>query len=262
MARISGGRAGSGGGVQSVERAFDVLEAMALNGGQLSLSELSATTGMPLPSIHRMVRTLVQLGYVRQEPSRRYALAAGLIRLGDGAAKQLGTWAQPVLAGLVEKIGESANMAILEGAHALYVAQVPSRHSMRMFTEVGRRVHLHCTGVGKALLAQLPDDEVAKILALSGMPALTDHTITDWAVLRSEMAATRVRGYATDEGEQEAGVSCVAVSVPGAPALTAISISAPSPRLTPDVVRRAAPALRAAAESLTDRFAVERTGAG
>ena len=80
---------------------------------------------MPAASIHRLIRTLVTLGYVRQEPSRRYGLAVGLIRLGDGAAKRLGTWARPVLAGLVEKIGETANLAILEGSHALYVAQAP-----------------------------------------------------------------------------------------------------------------------------------------
>jgi IclR family acetate operon transcriptional repressor len=254
-------RTGDGGGVQSVERAFDVLEAIATSGGELSLSEIAAATGMPAGSIHRLIRTLVSLGYVRQEPTRRYSLAAGLIRLGDSAAKRLGTWAQPVLATLVEQIGESANLAILEGSHALYVAQAPGRHSMRMFTEVGARVHLHSTGVGKALLAQLPDHEVKKILDLSGMPALTDHTITDPDVLSRELAATRARGYAQDEGEQETGVSCVAVPVPGAPVLTAISFSAPAPRLTPDVVRRAAPALQAAARTLTARFAAERAAA-
>jgi IclR family transcriptional regulator, acetate operon repressor len=250
-----------GSGVQSVERAFDVLEALAGSGGELSLSEIAAVTGMPGGSIHRLIRTLVRLGYVRQEPTRRYGLAVGLVRLGDSAAKRLGTWAQPVLAGLVEQIGESANLAILEGSHALYVAQAPGRHAMRMFTEVGARVHLHCTGVGKALLAQLPDHEVAKILDLSGMPALTDHTITDPRVLLRELAATRARGYALDEGEQEAGVSCVAVPVPEAPVLTAISFSAPAPRLTPDVVRRAVPALQDAARTLTERFTSDRTSA-
>ena len=129
---------------------------------------------------------------------------------------------------------------------------------MRMFTEVGARVHLHSTAVGKALLAQLTDDEASKILELSGMPALTDHTITDPKVLRHDLAVTRARGYAIDEGEQETGVSCVAVPVPGAPVLTAISFSAPAPRLTPDVIRRAAPALLKAAETLTDRLNAER----
>ena len=250
--------ADAGGGVQSVERAFEILEVIAKHGGELSLSEIAVGTQMPAASIHRLIRTLVTLGYVRQEPSRRYGLAVGLIRLGDGAAKRLGTWARPVLAGLVEKIGETANLAILEGSHALYVAQAPGRHSMRMFTEVGARVHLHSTAVGKALLAQLTDDEASKILELSGMPALTDHTITDSEVLQHDLAVTRARGYAIDEGEQETGVSCVAVPVPGAPVLTSISFSAPTPRLTPDVIRRAAPALLEAAETLTTRLVAER----
>lgn len=247
-----------GGGVQSVERAFEILEVIAKSGGELSLSEIAEGTHMPAASIHRLIRTLVTLGYVRQEPSRRYGLAVGLIRLGDGAAKRLGIWARPVLAGLVEKIGETANLAILEGSHALYVAQAPGRHSMRMFTEVGARVHLHSTGVGKALLAQLSDDEATKILELSGMPALTDHTITDPKLLRHELAVTRARGYAIDEGEQETGVSCVAVPVLGAPVFSAISFSAPAPRLTPDVIRRAAPALQEAAQLMTDRLIAER----
>ena len=245
------------GSVQSVQRAFEVLEIMARRGGELSLSELSAATGRPSPSVHRLVRTLVTLGYVRQEASRRYTLAPGLIRLGDSAARQFGTWANPVLNDLVEKVGESANMAILDGSHALYVAQVAGRHSMRMFTEVGRRVPLHSTGVGKALLSQLADDEVERLLKLSGMPRITDRTITRAQTLIQELAASRALGYATDQGEQEVGVSCVAVPVPGAPTMTAISFSAPAPRMTPDVVRKAAAALQVATRSLADRFARE-----
>jgi IclR family acetate operon transcriptional repressor len=104
----------------------------------------------------------------------------------------------------------------------------------------------------------LTDDEASKILELAGMPALTDHTITDPTVLQHDLAVTRARGYAIDEGEQEAGVSCVAVPVPGAPVFTAISFSAPAPRLTPDVIRRAAPALLEAAQLMTDRLTAER----
>jgi IclR family acetate operon transcriptional repressor len=257
MARPSGGSLNEG-GLQSVERAFEVLELLAESGRELSLSEITAATGRPAPSVHRLVRTLVALGYVRQEASRRYALAPGLIRLGDGAARQFGTWANPLLAELFDKVGESANMAILDGAHALYVAQVAGRHSMRMFTEVGRRVPLHSTGVGKALLAQLPDDEASRLLGFAGMPPITDQTITDPSVLMQELSGARVLGYTTDYGEQEVGVACVAVPVPTAPTLTAISFSAPAPRLTPDVVRKAAAALRAGASQLAERFAAER----
>lgn len=255
-------KAAGDGSVQSVERAFEVLEIMATRGGELSLSEIATATGRPTASVHRLVRTLVALGYLRQEASRRYALASGLIRLGDSAARQFGSWANPVLVDLVEKVGESANMAILDGSHAVYVAQVAGRHSMRMFTEVGRRVALHSTGVGKALLSQLPNDEIERLLKLGGMPKITDHTITDSVVLVQELAAGRALGYATDDGEQEVGVSCVAVPVPGAPALTAISFSAPAPRMTPDVARRAAGALRTAAATLAERFVAQRADAG
>jgi len=123
---------------------------------------------------------------------------------------------------------------------------------------VGRRVPLHATGVGKALLAQLPDEEIVRILDLAGMPTVTPHTITDPAVLLQDVRASRIRGYTIDDGEQEVGVSCVAVTVPNAPTPTAISISAPTPRMTPDVVREAATALREAAATMAARFDRER----
>jgi IclR family acetate operon transcriptional repressor len=90
------------------------------------------------------------------------------------------------------------------------------------------------------------------------MPTVTPHTITDAAVMLQDVRASRIRGYSTDDGEQEVGVSCVSVPVRNAPALTAISISAPTPRMTPDVVRQAAVALRDAAATLTARFDRER----
>ena len=190
---------------------------MADAGGSVALSQLATMSGLPLPTIHRLVRSLVNQGYVRQEQSRRYALGPGLIRLGEAANRMLGSWAVPYLSELVDRIGETSNMAMLEGDTVVYVAQVPSLHSMRMFTEVGRRVMPHCTGVGKALLSMLPDDEVRALVARTGMPARTERTVTDPEALVAEVAASRERGYAVDDQEQEAGVRCVAVPVSDAP---------------------------------------------
>ena len=156
------------GGVQSVERAFEVLEIMASAGGTITLSDLAERAELPQPTIHRLVRTLLVMGYVRQLPDRRYALGPKLIRLGESAAQQLGAWSRPHLTQLVERTGETANMAVLDSDMAVYVAQVPSPHTMRMFTEVGRRVYPHCTGVGKALLMQLPNDAVRSLLGPNG----------------------------------------------------------------------------------------------
>jgi IclR family acetate operon transcriptional repressor len=219
------------GGVQSLERAFDLLEVLADAGGVLGLSDLAARSGLPLPTIHRLVRTLVPLGYLRQDASRRYTLGPRLIRLGETAGRLLGSWARPYLAELMESTGETANLAVLESGEVVYVGQVPSRHSMRMFTEVGRRVQPHCTAVGKALLAQLPEDQAARVLGTGPLTAHTAHTVTEPAELLRQFAQIRDQGYAIDDQEQELGVRCIAVVVPGAPTATALSVSGPEARI-------------------------------
>jgi IclR family acetate operon transcriptional repressor len=126
---------------------------------------------------------------------------------------------------------------------------------MRMFTEVGRRVPAHCTGVGKALLATLPTSEVRALIARTGLPAATPHTITDPALLLRELDRIRARGYAVDDAEQELGVRCVAVAVPGAPSATALSVSGPAARVTWEAVEGFVPQLRTAAVALAGQLA-------
>lgn len=232
-------RANQGGGVQSIERAFELLELMADAGGEVALSDLAEASGLPLPTIHRIMRTLVASGYARQQPSRRYSLGPRLIRLGETASRALGSWARPYLAELTEATGETSNMAVLDGDQVVYVSQVPSQHSMRMFTEVGRRVDAHATAVGKAVMANLSDDAVAQMLNRTGMRPQTERTISTVAAMQDELTRVRNQGYAVDDGEQEVGVRCYAVAVPGAPAGAAISISGPEgrmARLSPDAI--------------------------
>ncbi|MEV6740893.1 IclR family transcriptional regulator [Streptomyces sp. NPDC051104] len=248
-------KSAASGGVQSLERAFDLLERMADAGGEVGLSELSASSGLPLPTIHRLMRTLVACGYVRQQANRRYALGPRLIRLGESASRLLGTWARPHLARLVEETGETANMALLDGDEIVYVAQVPSKHSMRMFTEVGRRVLPHSTGVGKALLASTPDDEVRALLARTGMPAATEKTVTTPDAFLAALEEVRRLGYAVDDNEQEIGVRCLAVSVPDSPTAAAISISGPAGRVTEAATERIVPVLQQVAAELSRTLA-------
>ena len=246
------------GGVQSLDRAFELLELMAAAGGEVALSQLAAASGLPVPTIHRIVRTLVASGYVLQLPSRRYALGPRLIGLGDSATRTVERWASPHLLTLAEETGETANLAMLDGDMVVYVAQVPSsRHTVRMFTEVGRRVFAHCTGVGKALLAQLSEAETRGIVARAGMPALTEHTITDVDRLLEQLSVIQRQGHAVDDGEQEAGVRCVAVAVPGSRA-TALSVSGPAGRVTHESVADLVPVLMAAADGIAGRVADSR----
>jgi IclR family transcriptional regulator, acetate operon repressor len=247
--------AGRTGSVQSIERAFGLLETMADHDGTMGLSQLAAESGLPLPTIHRLVRTLVDLGYLRQEPSRQYVLGPRLIRLGESSSRMLSIWARRHLTGLVDELGESANLAMLDGDQIVYVAQAQSRHSMRMFTEVGRRVLPHCTAVGKAIMADMPAEQVRDILARTGMPQHTENTVTDPDEFAKQLAQSAEHGYAIDEGEQEVGVRCVAVNVPDAPARLALSVSGPATRVTEEFVQRAVPLLTKAGKALSDDLA-------
>src|SRR5699024_6220351 len=139
-------------GVQSVERAFVLLGRIADAGGRATLSELAERAELPMPTIHRLLSTIVNWGCARQRADRGDALGPTVMRAGDLAVRQLGDRVRPHLRSLVSALGERANVAVLDGDMMVYVAQVPSKHAMRMFTEVGRRVHPSATGVGKAVL--------------------------------------------------------------------------------------------------------------
>jgi IclR family acetate operon transcriptional repressor len=242
------------GGVQSVHRALDVLEALASAGGTASLGDLAAACGLPAPTLHRLAGTLADRGYLRQMPDRRYSLGSRLVPLGADAHALLGGRALPVLRALADLTGESANLAVLTQGRAEYVAQAPGRHTMRTFTEVGNRVALHCTGVGKALLAAVPPAQASRLIGTAPLAAQTAGTITDPAALHAEIELTRARGYALDEGEMEIGVRCVAVGMPGT-APMAVSVSGPAARMTDDLIMTAVSALRTAAAQLRQQLA-------
>jgi IclR family acetate operon transcriptional repressor len=238
-------------GLQSVIRAFAVLDAVAAAGGQAGISSIAAATGLAESTVHRMASTLVDLGSLRRLPDRRYALAARLVRLGAAAASVVAGEAGPVLTRLVAALGESANLATLSGDQAEYVAQAPSPHTMRTFTEVGRRVDLHCTGVGKAILSALPDERVDAILDRTGMARRTEFSLVDRAALRTELDEARERGWCFDEEEQELGVRCIAMPIPvDGPVYYAVSVSGPLPRMTDALIERAAPLLADAAREI------------
>lgn len=241
------------GGVQSLHRALDLLEIVSNNGGHMAIGEIATVSDIPLPTIHRLLKTLVERGYMRQLPNRRYALGFRLIPLGLTANALLGTATKPALATLVAELGETANLAVLTEDHAEYVAQVPSPHAMRMFTEVGRRVNLHSTGVGKAILSSLDQKEVSAIVRRVGLPPQTANTITTEHSLQAALEGIKASGYALDEEEQEIGVRCVAVPVPGsALAPMAVSVSGPPSRVTDQFVERAVPLLLTVARQLGD----------
>ncbi len=228
----------------------------------MAISDIATSTGLPLPTIHRLLRTLVARGYAHQTPRRRYALGARLIPLGQLAGGAVGESAAPILGELVAQAEESAGVAMRDLSRAVYVAHVSSKRSMRMTTEVGRRVQMHSTAVGKALLAQGSDEETRSLAERVGLAECTTHTITSLDSLLEELARIREQGYAVDAEEQELGVTCIAVPVPS-PVRLAMAISGPTSRMTPQRLDELRPLLLAAAarlaEQTSDTHAVRAT---
>ncbi|MCQ9367705.1 IclR family transcriptional regulator [Brevibacterium sp. 50QC2O2] len=237
--------------VQSVDRTLDVLEALVAAGGTAREKDLAAACELPAPTVHRILATLTARGYVLQFADRSYALGSRLVRLGAVAARQVGASVQPILTALAKDLGETVNLAFLTRDSMTYVAQAASPRSMRMFTEVGRSVPLHNSGVGKAVLASLPDSVAEPLLDASvGGPRARRHIN-----LEAELAQCRNRGFALDDEEQEVGVRCLAVAVAGAPSPAGLSVSGPTSRLGPDVYPAVAAKLTETAAELSAHWA-------
>jgi DNA-binding IclR family transcriptional regulator len=227
--------------VQSVSRAFDILEALA-GSDDLGVSELATRTGLVPSTAHRLLATLAKRGYVSQRAdSGRYALGYNLVELASGLEQGLARLrrvARPHLEGVQRATEETTNLVVLDGDRVIYVDQVPGSRSVRMFTVVGAAALAHTTAAGKAILAFGPPETVGALYSdQDGLERLTPRTLTTVDALKEDLARTLKRGYAIDNEEHEEGVSCVAAPVldrDGRPR-AAISISAPTARvLHPD----------------------------
>lgn len=247
-------------GVQSVERALDLMECLGRASGWLGISELSSATGQPVGTIHRLLKTLVAREYVvRDSRTRRYAIGPAF-RMMVGVGMQGPDWAKigtPILRELAYLSGETANLAVIDRDRAVYVAQAQPARMVRMFTEIGNRVHLHSTGCGKVLLAHQPDSVIASIIAETGLPAYTETTFTDPGLFKQELETIRQQGYAIDNGEQEDGVRCIAMPVYDKQGKTvaAVSVSGPSSRIDTRRTPLTLPHLRRASAALSSALA-------
>jgi IclR family acetate operon transcriptional repressor len=206
--------------VQSVERAFALLEALAEAGPEgMTLSSLARSLGVSKSTAYAILQTLLAGGFVADAGagmSRRYRLGMALARLGDVVVSQIALRdvAMPVIRDLTAETGLTSRLAVLDEAYAIVIARVDAPQSTVRFTaSLGKREHLHCSAVGKSMLAALPATTVREIVAAAGLPGKTPHTITDEASLQAELAVVGRRGYAIDDEEDAEGVFCVGSAV-------------------------------------------------
>lgn len=192
-----------------------VLEAVSRAPGAHRLSDLVACTGLAKTSVYRLLGELIANGYVARDPGGLYRPDTNLrILAARVEATDRNKDARVVLTRLQEQVGQTVHLALRSGDRAVYVDKVEGPdQSIRMASRPGVIVQLHCTGLGKAILAHLPEDEVRRYAERNGLPPVTDRTITDIDALLAEGRAVRERGVAIDDGENERQIRCIAVPV-------------------------------------------------
>ena len=198
--------------VKSADRTLAVFELLMLHPDGLILKDIAAKLGFAGSSTYELVRTLAERGYLQEDENRRYRLGARLIQLGEAASQSMDIVriATPVLRQLMETVQETVFMAILDENEIVYTAIVNSYRSVSTNARMGTHKPLYCTGLGKAFLAFLPEEESRQLMAGREMVRHTRNTITDPAELEKSLETYRRQGYATDNEEIEEGLWCVA----------------------------------------------------
>src|SRR3954470_3239018 len=242
--------------VQSLERALDLLEALA-GADDLGVSEIAVQTGLVPSTAHRLLGTLVARGYASQNAATgRYMLGHKLLELTGGVQDRIGRLraaARPHLEAIQDQTGETTNLVVLEGRDVVYIESVSGTRSVRLHTELGRSIPAHTSGAGKALLAWREPSDVATLLDAAPLAPSTPRTLTTLEALQEDLAKIRRRGYATDNEEHELGVACVPPPLLDRAhrPIAAISISGPISRILNAETPELAGLLREHAEAVS-----------
>ena len=246
--------------VQALVRALNILEALAEGGkSAYTLTQLSRQLHFPVSTVHRLIANLVRQGFVEEAPkAHRFRLTFKVLRMGLQVLDRLDfrVTARPLLQALSHKTQETVRLAILQGTRAIFIERFDSPQPAGLDAPFGGVMPLHCTGVGKILLAYQGRAFLNQVARAPGLPRFTRRTITRSAPLRKELEKIREQGYALDQEEAVAGLRCVAGPVfdQTGRVVAAFSVTGPSSRLTPERLPEIASLVRATSREISFRL--------
>ncbi|MHB8496230.1 MAG: IclR family transcriptional regulator domain-containing protein, partial [Casimicrobiaceae bacterium] len=199
--------------VQSLTRGLSILQCLASTEGGLTLTDIAQRVQLPTSTTHRLLSTLEKMGYVYQAGDlalwyvgiEAFTVGSSFLSNRDFVAQS-----HAYMRRLMEQAGETTNLAILDGTEAVFIDQVQCRETMRTIVKLGSRVPLHASGVGKAIFASLPDDQIDAMLKVRGLPRITENTITSPETMWASIRVIRQRGWSFDDEEHLPGTRCVA----------------------------------------------------
>lgn len=199
--------------IQSVSRALNILETLSTAQGEMPLNDIARLTELNVSTCHHILLTLMHRDYVGQNPKgRAYFLGNKVLELSSNRARQfnLVDLAMPELRQLNHRINENVHLAVVQGNDLLSLARLDSTQVVRINTDsISLANAAHATAIGKSILAWLPDNEIARIIAAKGLNRFTEHTIVDEDELIESLRLVRRYGYAMDKEEFLPGVVCV-----------------------------------------------------
>lgn len=222
--------------VQTLERALDILEALARSEEPLGVTEIGSRIGLHKSTVHRIIQTLCYRGYVEKEKDReRYRLGIKVVELSikffhDSEIRKV---AASFLSQLAKSFDEVVHLVLPDDGQVVYIDKRESSQVISMHSKVGRRASMHCTAVGKSILSTLPEEEIRHILETKGMSRHTPKTITDPDVLIKQLKEIKKNGYAMEAEENEVGILCLGTPIfdYSGRAIGAISVSGPVNRM-------------------------------
>ena len=231
--------------IQVADRLFLVMEILAET-GPVTLAELCSHLDLNKSTVHRLLSSLIYMEYVKQDSETgKYALSFKLLNLSNKLLSHIDILdtVRPCLRKLSAEIGETVHFVQLDGLDAVYICKEESQqNSIRMVSKVGSRIPLYCSGVGKAMMADMDSTRIQTIWYDSDIKKLTPHTIIDYTQFLEKIREVSTKGYALDDEENELGVRCIAVSIPDYKGRTkyAFSVSAPIGRMSDERIEELA----------------------
>ena len=218
--------------IRALDRGLDILEAFTLADPELTIGQLGERAGLPKPTVVRLLSVLAERGYVERVPGAdRYRLGVRTLEVGSVYLQSttLEAEARPIMRHLADETGQTANLGILDRHQVVHIEVVAPDRPVRFWAMIGKREDAHVSGLGKVLLAALPDAERQAYLR-EPHPAMTPHTITDPDALRADLELTATRGYAIDNEESNPGVLCIAAPIRNGKGQVEAAVSISGPR--------------------------------
>lgn len=246
-------------GGSALDKAVQVLGALAEGGEPIGLADLTSQLGLPRQTVHRVVRQLESAGLIRRDFGRdQFTVGPRLLNLSLGTLATATHIApmRAVLRNLVAHVGESCNVGVLDRDEVVYIERVECDWPLRLQLGPGSRVPVHATAIGKLLLAHMPSRMRKRILSAAPLEKLTERTVTDTSVLERELAQIRRRGYAVNVGENTLGLVGLAVPIadPARKVIAGLAVHGPEARMTVAQAEAQLPSLITAAAKLTGLF--------